>query len=77
MPDRAFLAENGIWVDCEHTRNADYVCSLYLASNGEKVAGGAYRLEGTEQTQNAAVIPKIANRSEIYLVGGAVLRARN
>lgn len=77
VPDGAVLAENGIWVDCDHKANADYDCSLFLASNGRKIGGGAYKLEGAEEAQVTGIKPKIANRSEIFLVGGAVLRARN
>ena len=77
VPDRAVLAENGIWVHCDHRANADYDCSLFLASTGRKIAGGAYKLQGAEETTVAGMKPKIANRSEIFLVGGAVLRARN
>ncbi len=76
VPDGAALAENGIWVECERKPGADYDCSLFLASNGQKIAGGAYELEGKEEPQLAGIKPKIANRSEIFLVGGAVLRAR-
>ena len=67
VPVRAVLAENGIWVDCDHKPSADYECSLFLASNGQKIAGGAYKLQGAEETTIAGIKPKIANRSEIFL----------
>ena len=77
VPDRAILAENGIWVDCDQKANAGYDCSLFLASNGQKVSAGAYKIEGAEETQVVNIKPKIASRNEIFLVGGVVLRARN
>jgi hypothetical protein len=75
VPDKAALAENGIWVNCRVKAERTYGCSLFLASNGRPFAEGSFQMEDQGGPTPSILSPKIATSKAIYLNGGAVLRA--
>jgi hypothetical protein len=74
VPKTALLAENGVYVDCQPSRSGVYKCALFLAADGQNFLDGDYRCDESLSVPCTEHIPKIADRSEINLQNGAVLK---
>jgi hypothetical protein len=73
VPDKAVLAENGVYVDCHPSGSKLYPCSLFLAANGEKFFSGSYRCDESLSVPCKDLAPKGADRSEISLQNAGAL----
>ncbi|HYM76334.1 MAG TPA: hypothetical protein VE377_10190 [Candidatus Dormibacteraeota bacterium] len=73
VPEKAMLAENGVYVDCHPSDSRLFQCSLFLAAKGEKIFTGSYRCDESLSVPCKDLAPKIADRSEINLQSAGAL----
>ena len=71
VPPSAVLSQNGIYLNCVVKVDGTFNCEMYLAANGQRIAGGRYRLRlGPAQLP---ITPRIVTASRIYLESGEIL----